>query len=399
LTGILAGDVSKGLLPLFAAAGLFVFVVGLTFAVKKFSVAIARRDAALDKLREAYRDLEAAKPLRELGRSAAFINHEIKNCMMVISGYAALMLRSKKLDERDRAMAGNIATAVAKLHDFSVCVMELSQSKTKNDGEEFELAQRLRSCIDANFAERASGISVNYGAPLDTLFLNGNPEKLERAIMSALHNSFEAGAQNISLRLSVCNQTALIVIEDDGAGCGAAQLPNLSTAFFTTKRGIGTGLGLCVIRSTVEARGGSVSIYTKNVLGGGKHGLLMQILLPAGKKTPCAAARAEVILVKDSLSGIQVIMDMLRNLKIIPRTAGQVRDIVGKEQNSSSELLIIADASKAAELRELAVNNGKINTLLIEEAVGGVLLAVTDGDTGNRELFTEEYMINRLCGS
>jgi len=384
----LAGDILKGLPLLLAAASLLILLIVIALMVRKFSTALSERDAALDRLRGAYRDLESAKPLRELGRSAAFINHEIKNHMMVISGYAALLLRSKKLDEKDRAMADNITAAVAKLHDFSMSVMELSQPKAKNDGEEFEPAQRLRSCIGANFAERASGISVNCG---DALLLNGNPEKLERAFTSALRNSFEAGAQNVSVRLSACNQTALMVIDDDGTGCSAAALSNLSTTFFTTKRtAAGIGLGLCEIRSAVEAYNGSISIYAKNILGGGKHGLMIQILLPASRKTLCETVKSEVMLLKDGLPDIQGIMSMLKNLKIIPHTAVKVKNI---EIKSSSDLVVIAAVSKKDDLKELT-GRGKIKVLHIEEAECGVLLVVDED--GDRELFTEEYIIKSL---
>jgi two-component sensor histidine kinase len=360
----------------------------------------AERDAAFERLREAYMDLEAAKPLRELGRSAAFINHELKNCMMVISGYAALLLRSKNLDKKDRAMAESIAAAVAKLHDFSMSVLELSSPKAASGEEEIELAKWLRQRIDVNFPERASDISVTCTAPQNTVLLNGNPEKLERALVNALQNSFEAGARNVSVKLSACNQITLIVIEDDGAGCSAEHLQNLSTTFFTTKRGVGTGLGLCVIRSIVEAHNGCVSIYAKNVLGGGKHGLSMQILLPASKNTPCEAAKAEVMLVKDGLPGIQKIMKTLKELKITPRIAEQVSEIGNEGQNSLLDLIIIASASKAEELRGLTKGNGKIKILPIEETDTGVLL-VTDVDStninvSNKELLTEEYIINHL---
>jgi len=393
-------DISKGLCLPLAAAGLFVLAAVLAFVIRRLSAAVAERDAALDRLREAYRDLEATKPLRELGKSAAFINHEIKNYMMVVSGYAALLLRSKKLDEKDRAMVDNIAVTAAKLHDLNMNVLELSRSMAGSEDTEIELAQRLRACIDIYFAGRASDISVSCDIPQDTLLINGNPEKLDRAFVSAIRNSFEAGARTVSIRLSICNLMALIVIEDDGAGCGAEQFPNLSTTFFTTKRGgCGMGLGLCVIRSIVEAHNGRVSIYAKNILGVGKHGLSMQILIPASKKTPYTATKAEVILVKDRLPGVPEIMKILNSLKIIPRTIGQAKDIGNEKRNSLLNLIIIAGASKAKELRELTGNNGKAKVLPIEEAesgaglgAGALLVVGDDGNAGSRELFTEEYV-------
>jgi signal transduction histidine kinase len=373
-------------------------VIGTMTIMNKFTAMVAAQKEALESLREAVSDLETTKPLRELGQSSAFVNHEIKNYMMVISGYTALLARSKEINERDRGFIDNIAQTVAKLQEFSLSVLELSKSKVTHENKEIELAQKLRSCIDVYFHKQAAKIAVSCSAPQGGILLNGSPDKLERVFINALRNAFEAGAHSVNVRLSVYSGVALIAIEDDGVGCDAAHLPSFFTTFFTTKQGTGgTGLGLCIIRSIIEAHSGSVGIYSKNLLGGGAHGLEMQIMIPASKQTPSATPKFEVMLVKSGFGDTAGILNILKNLQIIPHIADKPRDADLTTRNSSLGLVVLAAAQKAAEIRgRVGEGAAAVKVLAITEGEAGALFACVDD--GDRKLFTEEYIAAYLCG-
>jgi signal transduction histidine kinase len=385
----------------FGVAGTFCYcAIGMMTVFNKFTAMVTERNAAHLSLREAYKDLETTKPLRELGQSSAFINHEIKNYMMIISGYAMLLTKSKELSERDRAMADNIAQTTAKLQEFSLSVLELSKSKVMHDNKEVELLSVLRSCIDAYFPKQSPKFAVSCaqtGATLmEGVFVNGSAEKLERVFINAFRNSFEAGAQSIAVRFRACNAVALIVIDDDGAGCDAELLSNLFTTFFTTKLGAGgTGLGLCVIRSIIEAHGGNINIYSKNLLGNGKHGMIMQITLPASKRMPYETAKHEFLLIKQGLGDATGILEVLKNLKIIPHIAHKPRDADLSPRNASLRLIALAAADNVAEIKGRIGGGPEAGIIIlpIETGEGAATLV----DTGNgKELFTEEFVVGYL---
>jgi nitrogen-specific signal transduction histidine kinase len=372
--------------------------IGAVFIVLKFKA----RNAALLSLREAYKDLESTKPLRELGQSSAFVNHEIKNYMMIISGYATLLAKSKELCERDRGMVDNIAQTTAKLQEFSLSVLEMSKSKVMHENQEIDLMQTLRTCIDANFQKRSSKFAISCAqsgsAQMEGIFVNGSPEKLDRVFVNAFCNAFEAGAQSISVKFSTRGAIVLIVIEDDGVGCDADNLSNFFTTFFTTKQSTGgTGLGLCVIRSIVEVHSGNINIYSKNLLGGGKHGMVMQITLPASKRMPYEAAKYEFMLIKQGLGDATSILDILKNLKIIPHIAQKPRDADLSPRNSSLGLIVLTAAENMAEIKGWIGDGSGIKIITVEIGAGDTVFAVA-GE--NRELFTEEFAVNYLetCG-
>ena len=382
-------------------AGSFCYcAIGIMTVFNKFATMVAERNAALIRLREAYKDLETTKPLRELGQSSAFVNHEIKNYMMIISGYATLLMKSKELNEKDRGMVDNIAQTTAKLQEFSLSVLELSRSKVMHENKEIELAQTLRACVNVYFQKDASKFSVNCAqscsAQTEGIFINGSPEKMDRVFVNAFSNAIEAGAQNISVRLNVCNTVVLITIEDDGVGCDVENLSNFFTTFFTTKEGAGgTGLGLCVIRSIIEVHGGNINIYSKNLLGGGKHGMVMQIALPASKRMPYEAAKHEFLLIKQGLEDANGILEKLKNLKIIPHIAHKPRDADLSPRKSPLGLIVLTLAENVAEIKGWIGGGAEAGIRILPIEIGESAALFVDTGEG-RELFTEEFVINYL---
>jgi nitrogen-specific signal transduction histidine kinase len=376
------------------AAGLVVLIV----KVRKFNMAASKQRLALTKLREAYKDLETTKPLREIGQSVAFINHELKNYMMVISGYTSLLQRSKNLNDKDREMINSIAEVAVKLQNLSLSIIEMSRARAMHEDREFNLMETLSSCTNSSFQEKPSGFSLRCDVPQNIVMVNGSPEKLARAFQNAFDNSLEAGAQSVDVRLSVYNYMALVVIEDDGAGCDAAHFKDISTTFFTTKPAAdGIGLGLCVMRSIVEAHSGNVSVYSKNLLGGDARGLSVQIVIPASKKMLYAPAKSEAMLVTDGFDDTSGILKILKNLKIIPHIAETLKGVDFDSRSAALDLVVLAAPRQAAELRTKAGDNTSVKVLAIETGEDGALF-VCDGKDGNcRDLFTEDYIVRSLC--
>jgi signal transduction histidine kinase len=380
-------------------------VLGLWFLARRQKAKIDslkraadEQNRALEELRDAYRGLEAVGPLRELGQSTMFINHEIKNYMMVISGYAMLLQRSRTISEKDRAMVDNIAQSATKLQEFNVSVLEQAKSKITHENIEVDLVQKIKACVDTNFGAAAAKFSISCGVPADgagggAVLVNGSPDKLERAFANAFRNSLEAGAEKISAKVYIYNHTTLIVIEDDGAGCDAADFPNIFTTFFSTKRDM--GLGLCTIRSTVETHGGNISIYSKNLSGRDERGLSMQIAIPASRKNPHAAEKSELLLLKDGLEGTDDIQRVLKNMKIIPHMAEWLKDVESAPRSSSIGLTILAAPKHTDALIASPGSNPGTRVLTVEKTNAGALIVKAPGGN-SADLFTEEYIINHL---
>ena len=108
-------------------------------------------------------------------------------------------------------------------------------------------------------------------------------ETLEEILLNLLDNAKQHGGDGVHVRIvSRLDLTAVppaveVIVSDDGPGISDANASRIFTPFFTTARDRGgSGLGLSIVRSLLEAHGGSIE------LGGGSPGAAFKVHLPAG---------------------------------------------------------------------------------------------------------------------
>jgi len=96
------------------------------------------------------------------------------------------------------------------------------------------------------------------GAPCRLL---GHYEPLRRAFSNLLRNASEAmgGHGTIDISVSRDGQGIVVTIADHGAGIPDEVRHRVFEPYFTTKQD-GTGLGLALVRQTVEAHNGSITV-------------------------------------------------------------------------------------------------------------------------------------------
>ncbi|OJH36972.1 ATP-binding protein [Cystobacter ferrugineus] len=111
----------------------------------------------------------------------------------------------------------------------------------------------------------------------------GNPARLGQVVVNLLVNALQAFVQSdpqhnrirIASRVSDTGQV-VVEVEDNGRGMAPEVLARLFTPFFTTKpTGEGTGLGLTISQSIIQAMGGRIEV--SSALG---QGSTFRLLLP-----------------------------------------------------------------------------------------------------------------------
>lgn len=110
---------------------------------------------------------------------------------------------------------------------------------------------------------RAKMVQINFNNAVD-LPIEGDEDRLQEAAMNLVFNALDAVDKRsgvIDVSLEKLDKQAVVKVRDNGMGITAQQMSQLFEPFFTTKpEGAGTGLGLTLVASTVEAHGGQMDV-------------------------------------------------------------------------------------------------------------------------------------------
>ncbi len=148
---------------------------------------------------------------------------------------------------------------------------------------EVDLAALVRDAVELA-RPRAEQCGVALATELQALEpCVGDRDRLAQVLDNLLSNAlkFTRPGGRVVVRLSGDGASAQIEVEDSGVGIPAEELPHLFDRFYrarnATGRSIpGLGLGLAIVRTVVEAHGGTVSVRSRH-----GEGACFTIALPA----------------------------------------------------------------------------------------------------------------------
>lgn len=106
-------------------------------------------------------------------------------------------------------------------------------------------------------------VTLSTRVPDEPVTLVGHADRLKQAMLNILINALEAMPDGgaLDMALERANGTARITVRDNGPGIPAELLGAIYEMHFTTKTG-GTGVGLYVARSVMQAHGGTIDVQS-----------------------------------------------------------------------------------------------------------------------------------------
>lgn len=217
------------------------------------------------------RELEAAR-LRAFQEVARRVAHEMKNPLTPIR-LAVSQLRAPDRGQRDEAL-DILEDESARLEEMA---REFSEFGRLPEGPpaEVDLAELLEELVRTTLPPTmAHTIEKSPTLPA----IQGQYDPLRRAFSNLIRNAAEAmdGAGTIELRLDHVNHDVLVEIRDHGPGISPEDKSRVFEPYFTRKAR-GTGLGLALVRQTIEHHRGSIELRDPD--GGGTA---VVVTLPVG---------------------------------------------------------------------------------------------------------------------
>jgi PAS domain S-box-containing protein len=116
---------------------------------------------------------------------------------------------------------------------------------------------------------------VMNGAPYDEALvrdveLEVDSDKLQRIIYNLLNNAFKYAEKEVRIDWEIVDQGLKLKVSNDGEGIKKETAERVFEAFFQTEEGVktgGAGLGLSIVKTFVEAHGGSVWMEPGEAIG------------------------------------------------------------------------------------------------------------------------------------
>lgn len=384
--------------PSFLVIGALGFGITTTLIfTERFMMIIQEKEKIFSKLEIAFKELEEASALRELGESTAIINHEIKNYMTIISGYAEVMRSSESLTEKGLHYLSNIEKTIKRLIVFSDDILDLSKSRITSNKSVIDLYGLLKKCIKNNFILFQDNFVFSEESKKQ--LIHANWSKLEHVFINIFKNAIEAKSDEtlkVQIRLKSSSSILLTVIEDNGIGCNEEQMKNMFKAFYTTKSVIkSTGLGMSIIYSIIQSHGGKISAYSKNLEAENSHGMRLEIVLPqyVDNKEDQEEKKHSVVLITKNLRALHEIINVMQNVQLRPFIMHDWAELQ-RSHLKVDAMKIIGDTQSICSVSKHYPNAQKLFMLSSNHQLTYVLsLSSSNKDP---EIFSEEFVLSNL---
>jgi hypothetical protein len=221
--------------------------------------------------------------------------HELVSPLGVIQSMAQNLLhgylgdladRQKEEIERMRARAAGLSEVVGDLLALARGRAQPAATAPGGVEESVDLCAALADTV-AFFqpAARERMIDLAITAPCEPCPVPGSPEGVKSVLGNLLSNAIKYSAPHGKVSVSLVRGVsgALLVVSDQGIGIPAAEQARLFSEFFRASNArsfteSGTGLGLAVVKSEVDAMRGTLDIQSEE----GK-GTTVRVLLPGSR--------------------------------------------------------------------------------------------------------------------
>jgi hypothetical protein len=195
------------------------------------------------------------------------LTHEIRTPLTAMLGYIELLLGHGVEPARQQSYLTTIKNETNRLNDLIddfFDLQRLEETLLTHDHTPLSIQQLLQETVDL-FAAASNKHRIEYACAADLPLISGDEGQLQRALKNLLSNAvkYSPAGGTVTLGARREGDDVLLWVKDEGVGIPEDELERIFEKFYRLKSPAhptirGTGLGLALVRETVEAHGGRV---------------------------------------------------------------------------------------------------------------------------------------------
>ncbi|MDP3104011.1 MAG: GAF domain-containing protein [Candidatus Methanoperedens sp.] len=242
----------------------------------------------LEKLQKTYEELKTLDRMKDEFMSN--VSHELKTPLISIKGYSELLYDEKlggRLDEQKKSLEAIIRNAdrLTRLINSILFITRFQSGKIEFRSKSIDIDEIMQISIE-DLKNPMDKKQITFEKELSAVSrLRGDKDRFVEVITNLLDNAikFTPVGGKITLKALDEGENVHITISDNGIGIPADIIPKLFTRFYqvdasTSRKYGGTGLGLYITKTIIDATGGKIWIESEV-----QKGTTVHILIPAAK--------------------------------------------------------------------------------------------------------------------
>lgn len=249
-----------------ALAILWIVIVGAFFLA--FQRKTIHRESNL--VRSLVRQREEVERLSEWrSRLLAMLAHDFKSQLAVLIG-AAHLLEDFPQRRGDPELLGSIRSAgytLAEMADNAILLARAQERKIVLQQSVFDVSEIVAAVVQRYGVERE--FIVHHGAP--TAMVQGDRSYVSRVLDNIIGNAVKYSEQPVDVHIDTESEFIRVTVRDRGVGIPESELPHIFEEYWRSDRTSwkqkGSGVGLFIVKTIMEAHGGSIHVQSGFGLG------------------------------------------------------------------------------------------------------------------------------------
>ncbi len=251
---------------------------------------IEDRTRALERLQQMQSDFAHVNRVSIMGELAASLSHEITQPIASARNNARAAMNFLDREPPDlREVREALGCVVGDTDRAGSIISRIRDQMRKAPPRkhDFDLNAALSEVIVlAQSAINKNGVAVQTRLAHRLPLIHGDRVQLQQVVLNLVLNaveamgSVEAGPRELLVSTEQDDAGVVVAVRDSGPGIGPAHLEHIFDAFYTTKAD-GTGMGLSICRSIIDAHGGRLWAGTNE-----PRGAVFQFTLPGAEVKP-----------------------------------------------------------------------------------------------------------------